>query len=79
MKPMGVGLNLAPLVDSPCIKQTVCKVLKIFHHGKYLVAYVLKSSSEPDKMTIFFTLINIVSQNIHLLASIFFRKNKRGP
>ena len=27
---------------SPCIKQTVCKVLKIFQHGKYLVAYVLK-------------------------------------
>ena len=23
-------------------KQTVCKVLKIFQHGKYLVAYVLK-------------------------------------
>ena len=29
-------------MDSPCIKQTVCKVLKIFQHGKYLVAYVLK-------------------------------------
>ena len=28
-------------MDSPCIKQTVCKVLKIFQHGKYLVAYVL--------------------------------------
>ena len=27
-------------MDSPCIKQTVCKVLKIFQHGKYLVAYM---------------------------------------
>ena len=24
------------------MKQTVCKVLKIFQHGKYLVSYVLK-------------------------------------
>ena len=31
-------------MDSPCIKQTVCKVLKIFQYGKYLVAYVLNSS-----------------------------------
>ena len=30
-------------MDSPCIKQTVCKVLKIFQCGKYLVAYVLKT------------------------------------
>ena len=30
-------------MDSPCIKQTVCKVFKIFQCGKYLVAYVLKS------------------------------------
>ena len=30
-------------MDSPCIKHTVCNVLKIFQHGKYLVAYVLKS------------------------------------
>ena len=30
-------------MDSPCIKQSVCKVLKIFQHGKYLVAYVLKA------------------------------------
>ena len=29
-------------MDSPCIKQTVCKVLKIFQYGNYLVAYVLK-------------------------------------
>ena len=33
-------------MDSPCIKQTVCKVLKIFQHGKYLVAYVLKLLTE---------------------------------
>ena len=31
-------------MDSPCIKQTVCKVFKIFQCGKYLVAYVLKHS-----------------------------------
>ena len=35
-------------MDSPCIKQTVCKVLKIFQHGKYLVAYVLKYVSARD-------------------------------
>ena len=29
-------------MDSPCRKQTVCKVLKIFQYGKHLVAYVLK-------------------------------------
>ena len=28
-------------MDSTCIKQTVCKVLEMFRHGKYLVAYVL--------------------------------------
>ena len=28
-------------MDSPSIKQTVCKVLIIFQHVKYLVAYVL--------------------------------------
>ena len=33
-------------MDSPCIKQTVCKVLKIFQYGKYLVAYVLKASQK---------------------------------
>ena len=32
-------------MDSPCIKQTVCKVLKIFQYGKYLVAYVLKQTN----------------------------------
>ena len=28
-------------MDSPYIKQTVCKVLNIFQHEKYLVVYVL--------------------------------------
>ena len=32
-------------MDSPCKKQTVCKVLNRFQHGKYLVAYVLKAVS----------------------------------
>ena len=29
-------------MDSPCIKQTVCKILKGFEHGKYFVLCVLK-------------------------------------
>ena len=33
-------------MDSPCIKQTVCKVLKIFQYGKYLVAYVLNAGQK---------------------------------
>ena len=33
-------------MDSPCIKQTVCKVLKIFQYGKYLVAYVLNTGQK---------------------------------
>ena len=35
-------------MDRPCIKQTVCKVLNIFQHGKYLVAYVLKAASHKS-------------------------------
>ena len=35
-------------MDSPCIKQTVCKVLNIFQHGKYLVAYVLNNQMRPN-------------------------------
>ena len=35
-------------MDSPCIKQTVCKVLKIFQCGKYLEAYVLKTEQEKE-------------------------------
>ena len=34
-------------MDSPCIKLTVYKVLKIFQHGKYLVAYVFKINIQP--------------------------------
>ena len=34
-------------MDSPCIKQNVCKVLNIFQHGKYLVVYVLNNSETP--------------------------------
>ena len=36
-------------MDSQCIKQTVCKVLKIFQYGKYLVVYVLKYGSNSDQ------------------------------
>ena len=35
-------------MDRPCIKQTVCKVLNIFQHGKYLVAYVLRAASHKS-------------------------------
>ena len=38
-------------MDSPCIKPTVCKVLKIFQHGKYLVAYVLKRFYSKTKLS----------------------------
>ena len=37
-------------MDSPCIKQTVCKVLNIFQHGKYLVEYVLKADTTPHSL-----------------------------
>ena len=37
-------------MDSPCIKQTVCKVLNIFQHGEYLVAYVLNISIEANSV-----------------------------
>ena len=39
-------------MDSPCIKQTAFKVLKIFQHGNYLVAYVLKSIYFDDKLIV---------------------------
>ena len=38
-------------MDSLCIKQTVCKVLKIFQCGKYLVAYVLKQKQKNTHVT----------------------------
>ena len=38
-------------MDSPCIKQTVCKVLKIFQYGKYLVAYVLKVVTKRQRLS----------------------------
>ena len=30
-------------MGSPCIKQTTCKEMNIFHHVKHLLAYILKS------------------------------------
>ena len=50
-------------MDSPCIKQTVCKVLKIFQYGKYLVAYVLNitfSVNESSLMSIFDSVLSIL-------------------
>ena len=41
-------------MDSPCIKQTVCKVFKIFQCGKYLVAYVLNWSFSAFFFCFFF-------------------------
>ena len=40
-------------MDSPCIKQTVCKVLKIFQYGKYLVAYVLNMQQFGNTSEVF--------------------------
>ena len=40
-------------MDIPCIKQTVCKVLNIFQHGKYIVAYVLKLAPDLKKNTVY--------------------------
>ena len=40
-------------MDSPCIKQTVCKVLNIFQHGKYLVAYVLNFLLAKFQLNVF--------------------------
>ena len=56
-------------MDSPCIKQIVCKVLKIFQYGKYLVAYVLKK--QPFVTDFFF--MGIIHQRhehwLHLLIA----------
>ena len=41
-------------MDSPRRKQTVCKVLNRFQHGKYLVAYVLKDT--------YFVIYGIISE-----------------
>ena len=41
-------------MDSPCIKQTVCKVLKIFQYAKYLVAYVFKKNRIISNMIVEF-------------------------
>ena len=62
-------------MDSPCIKQTVCKVLKIFQYGKYLVAYVLKD----DKMHLLHgTISSINTQTLTwvLQASYFVHKTR---
>ena len=39
-------------MDSPCIIQTVCKVLNIFQHGKYLVAHALNNTAIIDLLLI---------------------------
>ena len=52
-------------MDSPCIKQTVCKVLKIFQYGKYLVAYVLngdQTNGTSQQYSDNSVLINMITQ-----------------
>ena len=49
-------------MDSPCIKQTLCKVFKIFQCGKYLVAYVLKIMVNCD--------VNISKRSLQRFAQI---------
>ena len=44
-------------MDSPCIKQTVCKVLKIFQYGKHLVANVLKEQFKLYQIRDVYTLL----------------------
>ena len=55
-------------MDSPCIKQTVCKVLKIFQYGKYLVAYVPKrgdlSSAIQKRLT---TSLVVICDSVNFL------------
>ena len=46
-------------MDSSCIKQTVCKVLNIFQHGKYLVAYVLNAGQKYEHSAILSTFIKL--------------------
>ena len=53
-------------MDSPCIKQTVCKVLKIFQYGKYLVAYVL--NSEWAKISGYTKIVWNCTQNFMVVA-----------
>ena len=54
-------------MDSPCIKQTVCKVLNTFQHGKYLVAYVLKPKSTDRQATFSKWLISLLLQFFPIL------------
>ena len=51
-------------MDSSCIKQAVCKVLNIFQHGKYLVAYVLKV-----KRLKFSDLFMLISDDFRLIVT----------
>ena len=41
------------LIDSPCIKQTVCKILNLFQCGKYLVACVLNVAPTVHVLALF--------------------------
>ena len=59
-------------MDSPCIKQTVCKVLNIFQHGKYLEAYVLKEtkSATMNIFQIFFLFKSVVKVELGYVFTI---------
>ena len=61
-------------MDSPCIKQTVCKVLKIFQHGKYLVAYVL-NPFKPNEVSHCYQLEQPLSVSIDVGGIFYFYSN----
>ena len=48
-------------MDSPCIKQTACKVLNKFQHGKCLVPYPVKViyTDPSEAMLLLWTIFNI--------------------
>ena len=51
-------------MDSPCIKQTVCKVLKIFQYGKYLVAYVLNMQKSHQNDVVVMDSIKLLTNRL---------------
>ena len=60
-------------MDSPCIKQTVCKVLKIFQYGKYLVAYVLKGIFNNLKFIGLLPNLNFINEVYLPVCEIYIR------
>ena len=63
-------------MDSPCIKQTVCKVFKIFQCGKYLVAYVLNTTFPHDLIKD--ELIDLIERTFNREGSPYIACNDRN-